>query len=486
VQADAGGSPGLNFHELSAIPLKGYSEPVPVYIVGIAVELGEDCQERLVHALFEGTSNTSKVTFALPDGPILKEPQADVNPSEAEEDSGDEFVVGEVASQPLDGEKTDADGAEDNAKAWREVHRISETSLTYAQYCTLLPAYFGTQEVQQEVSDYIWIRSSGGNPSRVAELVRHYKEIDIGKAETPMGCWVLTNPGFPSLVEIASAVPGRLASRLLTGVAELSPLNQLVFKVIAVLGGSGTTKLVRHLLHRVPFLHAQWKELCTAFQKHYHEYHGVNVSQRRYSRMSLLQGQHRGSSLQHKPATPDKPHEEVDVLVAVLADLEDHALIEMDGGAEEVTCNDFLLIDTLYSNLTFSHRKAIHEATAKFLRSCHSEVEGVISLLPNIIHHTMLSQQESKAAGLVGVAKNFSTNDFLGHFIVRQVQWHLPLAESSEGDEVAIMQLRAEQTLPAIPSLRGLAKAMHQQLVGATVTQAVKCFSKTLGRRSEQ
>ena len=57
--------------------------------------------------------------------------------------------------------------------------------------------------------------------------------------------------------------------------------------------------------------------------------------------------------------------------------MQEHGILEIDGNAELVNCKDFLLIDTIYSNLTFSHRKVLHSAAAKqeFSYHCTSYVD---------------------------------------------------------------------------------------------------------------
>merc|ERR1711972_218874 len=114
------------------------------------------------------------------------------------------------------------------------------------------------------------------------------------------------------------------------------------------------------------------------------------------------------------------------------------------------------MVDTIYSNLTFTHRKILHSAAASWMRATHAKIHDAASLLPNIIHHLMMSQQESRAYALLGVVRGLGSRGCLEHFMVEQVRWYIPL--TIHGNDNQSTWLRAEQALPAIPSLRGLAK----------------------------
>jgi hypothetical protein len=179
----------------------------------------------------------------------------------------------------------------------------------------------------------------------------------------------------------------------------------------------------------------------------------------------------------------------VDILVVVLQDLQEYGVVEIDGHGEQVNCKDFLLIDTIYASLTFAHRKEIHKAIAAWMRSedtAREEAVAYLAWLPNIIHHLMMSEQEASAQAVIHAVTGMSGlcgQNWLEKCLVEQVQWYLPVSVHGDEDERRAAIFRMKQALPAIPSLRGLAKAMHVELVGPRVTKAVKRFSAPLVRR---
>jgi len=437
VRQDAAKSQDLFFHEVGKLTLKGYTDPLAAFLIGALLVSTRDSQADLRNAFF-------------------------INGELADEGDG---VMSSTLSEKTEGSKAlvkteDSNSFAEDAEAWRAAYSTQQNApLSYAQYCALLPAYFGVremEEVQTEAADYVWIRSSGGDPIRIAELVRRYTgDNALGKYDDREHCWYLFKSEFMDLLDVASQVPPDISRQLLLGLSKLTPLNQLILKVLSVLGGVGPTELIRHLLTSVPIVCSQWVDLCDAFEQRY-------------------------ASLDAESALPKSLRpQKVDILIVVLEDLQEHGVLEIDGEGDLVNCKDFLLVDTVYSTLTFAHRKVLHAAAVTWMRTAHIEIEEQVTYLPNIVHHLMLSDQEVAAATLFDIVHKLGSTNYMGEFMVKQVQWYLDVHVIGDEYDRKMAFLRAEQALPAIPSLRGLAKAIQQNRC-SKVSKAVKRFSGAL------
>jgi hypothetical protein len=189
VRKDAATCQGLFFHKLSKVPLKGYDEPIAPIMIGAPEISAQDSQVNLVRS----------VTLVLASG----QQDSDDSPVRQDTSSTSEFVAQEVQ----------------DAEAWRAAHTMQTAALSYAQYYTMLPAFFGARKVQSEASDYIWIRSSGGDPMRIAALVRSYTAGSLGKINEEADEWCLLREEFIPLLDVGSKVPPEVSQHLLRGVS---------------------------------------------------------------------------------------------------------------------------------------------------------------------------------------------------------------------------------------------------------------------------
>jgi hypothetical protein len=336
-----------------------------------------------------------------------------------------------------------------------------ETPLTYSQYFCIVSSVQSTLGPEaRDASDIVWIRSGGGHPLSIGELVgivpQH--QFDHGKATT-------SDPSAHNsalIQQLATVVPAETNHRVTAMIHTLAPLSQLIMKVLAVLGGHSEIELLRHLLTHVKFIAAHYTRLCNSFER-------TRKEHLRRSRLEL--------SLETDT--------ESDTLAVVMRDLVSNNMIEIDAATTEMRCNEFLIVDALYQSLAFQHRREIHYRASCWLheRDEHEHTtlqeefaEQRCSRLFLIIHHTMLSEDDASALALLRKAMPLGQTSFIERFVTESVSLYL---ETRDGP---MTYDRARRAMQAIPFLRGLAKALQQQSVTNTLTRTQKTLMTKLMR----
>merc|ERR1712070_1109123 len=81
--------------------------------------------------------------------------------------------------------------------------------------------------------------------------------------------------------------------------------------------------------------------------------------------------------------------------------------------------------------------------------------------MPHIIHHTMMSEDDSRVPSLLQKAQGLEHSATMEDSIIHYVRWYI--------DSKSVDYTRAIKCLHSIPWLRGLAKALDQQRVSKNV-----------------
>lgn len=281
------------------------------------------------------------------------------------------------------------------------------------------------------------------------------------------------------MVELASSVPSAAQTRGEQAVSGLPPLGHLVLKIVVLLGGFAETALIRHLLNEVSFVEKHYNRLCHAFRQTHAELCSEAREEARTGRW-LIGIRNAGRAVRdvaRAGVMREEVRQDIDVLLVVFQNLKARALINMDGEGIHVWCEDLLLVDQLYQGLSFAHRKELHTEAARWMLDTHDKEERK-QYLPHIIHHTMMSQHESRVPSLLKKAQNLERSSTLQDQISHYVSWYL--------DTKSMDYPRAQMCMRAIPFLRGLAKALDQQRVTEKVSTFGARLSTTLAAQRKR
>merc|ERR1719329_218357 len=145
--------------------------------------------------------------------------------------------------------------------------------------------------------------------------------------------------------------------------------------------------------------------------------------------------------------------------------------------SDSVRCMDCCFIDALYQNIAFAHRRELHRMAAETMADS-SRTEGAVLLLPSIIHHFMMSEDEARAESYLKVFQGFFGN-FIDKFIIDMVKKYVPSAVGLDGRTQDMTGSIARKCLHALPHMRGFGKALLQQKTASMTCKAVMKFGAT-------
>merc|ERR1719223_1450145 len=213
----------------------------------------------------------------------------------------------------------------------------------------------------------------------------------------------------------------------MNSVSCLPPLSQLVLKIIAVLGGVCNIQLIEQLLETASFVKDHYTKLCQTFDRIYDKFSRADMrSKPKGSRHSSY------------------------ILSIVLHDMKAKGLLEVT--SDSVRCMDCCFIDALYQNIAFAHRRELHRMAAETMADS-SRTEGAVLLLPSIIHHFMMSEDEARAESYLKVFQGFFGN-FIDKFIIDMVKKYVPSAVGLDGRTQDMTGSIARKCLHALPHMR--------------------------------
>lgn len=464
VRDDAFTTPGLFFHSLPAIPLKGFPSGCTIVMVGLSPAL-------------LGVKADPEPTLGAPElDSIRKHRKLERSSTSAIAESFG--VLDDVLTR--------------QASRSRAADFKRSDPLGYSHYAQLAPILFARQFEKTpyfvtEMRDIVWIRARGDAAAVkefMMQLERDSRKGDEWASEVAM------------VSRLAVELPAETLARKMKRVARLSGISQVVLRVIAVLGGRGDTELIRHLLETKVRPYGKLRDAveqamsgggdagrrCRALSG------GSAGSDRRGGKLGSNTSARRNSGLQQCRSIFEMIEEGeadagdgLDVLVLVLANLVENDVLEDTDITKEVECKDFLIVDALYIQLPFAHRVELHSDAALWLEEETRQTGDFCRLLPHMIHHLKLAEHDGESETFLKVASRMGGTQYTENFIVQEVQSYLPsLQEEADTQGTAAAYRRAKKALGAIPHLRGLAKVMQQLGVSETTLKAKEAF--LLGR----
>ncbi|GMI06814.1 hypothetical protein TrVE_jg14385 [Triparma verrucosa] len=147
-----------------------------------------------------------------------------------------------------------------------------------------------------------------------------------------------------------------------------------------------------------------------------------------------------------------------------------------------VNVTDMFMVDTVCGVMPFQQRTSLHEAVAQWHKmETEHDIGERMKRFPIIVHHYVMAMKEERASAEL-MMLNLLGGDYIDQWVLKQVKPMLPTmtdgkftaskAAFEEDDYLA----RSLLALPAIPWLRGLAKAIRGQQIGAVLIKIAARF----------
>ncbi|CAM9585413.1 unnamed protein product [Scytosiphon promiscuus] len=165
-----------------------------------------------------------------------------------------------------------------------------------------------------------------------------------------------------------------------------------------------------------------------------------------------------------------------EALRSCLAMLEAGGFLRVCEGGESFICDDAMLMDQVYASTPFKLRKGLHKEAAQWISDRHRrDFRDRADVMPVLINHLTQAHEEARAQAQLAVLKVLG-----GRFLDRWVLEHVrPLVSirvnprnPSASEHLALC------VLPALPSLRGLSKAIRgAEIAGVVVGVALRLRS---------
>jgi hypothetical protein len=125
------------------------------------------------------------------------------------------------------------------------------------------------------------------------------------------------------------------------------------------------------------------------------------------------------------------------------------------------------MVDTVISVMPFKQREALHLAVANWHKEMTKDDLGErMKRFPIIVHHYVMANKEERASAEL-MMLNLLGGDYIDKWVLEEVKPMLGDRKVNLGEED--LMGRALLALPAVPWLRGLAKAIRGQQIGAVL-----------------
>jgi len=350
--------------------------------------------------------------------------------------------------------------------------KAEESRLSLEAFQTLLPLLLGDAlRVEEEVEDIIWIRTQG-NPVKMREMALHLKHQKLGYIDEHR--WWLWNYDLGSLLEVASLVPGGLQDAYSEKISALSLTNKLVLKAVSVAGSGVKVQMLSHMLMSTQPECALWlKKLASRRSSSSHA--ALQTSTSHQKRWWDTEGKKTGNN--KRESTTDMEKSSGDMLYRALEMLEEEGFLKVDLDRHILNICDLMMMDEVYHQMPVNTRLRYHIVAAEYIfteKEALETAEG-IWLVPKLVHHFTMAQEEHKAAGLLMALQMFS-EAFLEDWMKKSLlEWLTAQPWMEVGNSHHFLRNSRGMSC-ALPWLRGIAKAKHGLQVGNTVIQAALGF----------
>ncbi|GMH52011.1 hypothetical protein TL16_g01138 [Triparma laevis f. inornata] len=173
-----------------------------------------------------------------------------------------------------------------------------------------------------------------------------------------------------------------------------------------------------------------------------------------------------------------------EILVNTMSRLASKQFFEFDPTELEkgVTVTDMFMVDTVCGVMPFQQRTNLHEAVARWHKmETENDIGERMKRFPIIVHHYVMSNNEERASAEL-MMLNLLGGDYIDQWVLKQVKPMLPTMHDGKytASKVAFEQddylARSLLALPAIPWLRGLAKAIRGQQIGSVLIKIAARF----------
>jgi class 3 adenylate cyclase len=458
---DAGTGGVVAFDEMKPISVKGKAQEVKIFVPGLSAAASkraeQDGRGGVDRYLFAAAEPHQAHPHSHADSASVASSDRDTHPSIEIPAKGGSFSWAEGASLL---------GSPPSSPVGASAGEVDQPVLSEAACGALLPVMFSCDEIDPQVRDIIYVRSSCGNADYLASLCRFIQLEDLGESLQessggPHMFW-LRSYAFADILKLASTVPPAMSMELSKRLSALSRLQAKVLAIVCVAGGHGDVELLRHILTNVSPFKEYWAETLRTL-----EAKRARKVPPPGGRIALL-------------------HEE-NLLLATLKQLEKYhfLVLSSDGGfsGSFFHCRDLLLIDHVYASLPFKQRCQLHMALGRWILVSQEREDVQTKYLPLLVHHFTQAHAEDKAQAYLTVLKVLG-GTYVDNWILENVRLYLPnLGLNADPSSITQAQYSAICVLPALPGLRGLAKALRGAEVGGMVVSAVLKLRAVLKRR---
>eukprot|EP00903_Cladosiphon_okamuranus_P010785 g10191.t1 len=165
-----------------------------------------------------------------------------------------------------------------------------------------------------------------------------------------------------------------------------------------------------------------------------------------------------------------------EALRSCLAMLEAGGFLRVCEGGKTFICDDVMLIDQVYASTPFKLRKGLHKEAAQWISDRHRrDFRDRADVMPMLISHLTQAHEEARAQAMLAVLKVLGGR-FLDRWVLEHVRPLVSIRENPRNPTAS--EHLALCVLPALPSLRGLSKAIRgAEIAGVVVGVALRLRS---------
>ncbi|CAN0204257.1 unnamed protein product [Ectocarpus sp. 6 AP-2014] len=182
------------------------------------------------------------------------------------------------------------------------------------------------------------------------------------------------------------------------------------------------------------------------------------------------------SAIDKSAGVDSEPGTGEEALRSCLAMLEAGGFLRLCEGGKTFVCDDMMLMDQVYASTPFKLRKSLHKEAAQWISDRHRrDFRDRADVMPMLINHLTQAHEEARAQAMLAVLKVLGGR-FLDRWVLEHVRQLVSIRETPRNPTAS--EHLALCVLPALPSLRGLSKAIRgAEIAGVVVGVALRLRS---------